>query len=487
MIRREVHGDHEPFDVAVVGGGVYGAATAYEAARRGLRALLVERDDFGHATSWNSLRILHGGLRYLQSLDLRRFFESVAERRWWMETFPDLVRPLPCLMPLYGDGLRRPSVFRVALGVNDLLSSGRNRGLPERVRLPAGRVLGRAETLELAGFVRPEGLRGGALWWDAASPDTQRLIVELLHRADHHGATAWNRVEAVGLEPHPSGDGVALTLRDLRAGTEFGVAAAVVVNCAGPWCRDVAVRFDRDVADLFRRSYAFNLRFDRPAPSDHALAVAPPEPGARTYFLHPWKGSMFAGTFHAPWRPGDPTDRVPEDRVDAMVADLRRAVPALDLDRASVHRVTWGFLPATEEGGIELAGRPAIVAHREHGGPAGLYSVSGVKFTTARHVAHAVLRRAWRDRGRSLPDRVAAEGPTDVRDWPDAAAFAGMIEERPERAAELVREIARTESAPEVDDVLLRRTGWSDDPAREAVIRAFVESALGPAVNGRAG
>jgi glycerol-3-phosphate dehydrogenase len=111
------------YDLIVVGGGIYGVMILLEASRRRLNALLVERDDFGGQTSFNSLRIIHGGLRYLQTLDLHRFRESVSERQWFLRTFPDLIRPLPCLMPLHGDGLRRPPVLRAALAANDFLSS----------------------------------------------------------------------------------------------------------------------------------------------------------------------------------------------------------------------------------------------------------------------------------------------------------------------------------------------------------------------------
>ena len=116
------HGDPmgEVFDLIIVGGGVYGIMLALESARRGLKALLLERGDFGGATSRNSLRIVHGGLRYLQTFDLLRFREHVSERRWFMRHFPDLVEPLACLMPLYGKGIYRTSVFRAASALNEL-------------------------------------------------------------------------------------------------------------------------------------------------------------------------------------------------------------------------------------------------------------------------------------------------------------------------------------------------------------------------------
>ena len=183
------------YDLIVIGGGIYGVALNLEAARRGYRSLLLERDDYGGATSWASLRIVHGGLRYLQSFDLPRFFESVRERRWLLRHFPDLVRPLPCLMPLYDRGLRRPAVLRLALALNDLLSTQRNHGLRSAVRLPRGRIVDPRETAALFPKVDRSGLTGAALWHDAVMLSSERLIMEMLHWACACGSRALNYME----------------------------------------------------------------------------------------------------------------------------------------------------------------------------------------------------------------------------------------------------------------------------------------------------
>jgi len=121
-IRRDPAGAAQSrFDLIIVGGGVYGIMIALEATRRGLAPLLLERDDFAAATSANSLRILHGGLRYLQRLDIGRSLESIRERAWWLSQFPEHAAPLPCLMPLYGGGFRRPAVLSQGLRLNDWL------------------------------------------------------------------------------------------------------------------------------------------------------------------------------------------------------------------------------------------------------------------------------------------------------------------------------------------------------------------------------
>ncbi len=151
----------ERYDLVIVGGGIYGVMVSLEAVRRGLHPLLLERSDFGAATSHNSLRIVHGGLRDLQRVDLRRYYECVQERRWFLQNFPDLVEPLPCLMPLYGQGLRRPWVFRVGLMLNAALSLRRNVGVAPSLRLPSGGMLSREETSAIfpSGRPRPEPRR----------------------------------------------------------------------------------------------------------------------------------------------------------------------------------------------------------------------------------------------------------------------------------------------------------------------------------------
>ena len=111
------------YDLIVIGGGAYGVCAAREAALRGLRVALIERGDFGEATTGNSLHTIHGGLRYLQHLDIRRMRESIRERRAWMKLAPDLVKPMRFVLPTYGHGLRGPEVMTAALALNDLVSA----------------------------------------------------------------------------------------------------------------------------------------------------------------------------------------------------------------------------------------------------------------------------------------------------------------------------------------------------------------------------
>lgn len=417
-------------DLVVVGGGIYGALLTLEAARRGLRPLLLERDDFGEHTTANWLRILHGGLRYLQSLDLRRHVESVRERRWFMRHFPDLVEPLPCLMPLYQRGMRRTQVLRGALAANDLLSWYRNNGVRPDRHLAAGTILPPREVLALAPRVRPEGLAGGALWHDAVARQPQRLLMEILRWAVREGATVASHAEARDLVMD-GGRVTGITARDRRADAPLRFSTGVVVNCAGPWSREVAARWDRDLPALFRPSLAFNLLLDRAADFEAALAVEAPRPGARTYFLLPWEGRVMAGTFHAPVE-GAGAEAGPDPAtVEAFLGELDEAVPGMGLGSSRVLHVLAGQLPVRRDRTVELSRRAVIHDHGRQGGPLGLLSVSGVKFTVARAVAERTLglaaRRGLLDPGRPSgepppsppPDGLAGEPATQDPDaWP---------------------------------------------------------------------
>src|SRR5207248_8518681 len=136
------------FDVLVVGGGIYGLAIAYDAAQRGLAVALVERNDFGSGSSFNHLRTIHGGLRYLQSLDIARARESVRERRTLARIAPQSVRPLPFAVPLYRSIVRGKLVMRTGLLIDRLVAGDRNHGVQPALRLPAGRVVGRGSAVQ---------------------------------------------------------------------------------------------------------------------------------------------------------------------------------------------------------------------------------------------------------------------------------------------------------------------------------------------------
>jgi glycerol-3-phosphate dehydrogenase len=467
IARRPADEANREFDLVVVGGGIYGAALLLEASFRGLRALLLESADFGGGTTRNCLRIAHGGLRHLQRLDLQRHRESVAERRWLLGSFPELVRPLPCLMPLDGRGTRRPSIMRLALGIDQLFSPRRNAGLEPERRLARGAVASAKRVVDRFPAVRRNDLCGGAAWSDAFIPALPRLVIEFLHLAGELGASAINYVEATDLVVE-GGRVRGLRATDLESGKEHTYRASTVVNAAGPGCRALAGRWDRDHPRLFEATLAWNVLLDLEPPSAEALALTPPERGSQVYFLVPWEGRVLAGTGHAAVDAPSRDPHVARASMAHFLADLDRAAPQLGLREESVLRIYAGYLPGRRAGTSELETRPTLLNHAAAGGPDGLWSVSGVKFTTARAVADDALGRMFPGRPRREPPRAALLESSRRR----AARARFGPTWRPgsdPQWREDLRALIAEEAVLHLEDLMLGRTTLADDPrtARE--------------------
>lgn len=390
-VGRPIQATDKEYDAIIIGGGIYGISLALEAGRRGLKTLLLEKGDFGEYTSFNSLKIIHGGLRYLQSLDLHRFRESVKERSWFLRHFPQQVKPMPCLMPLYGRGLKRPSVFRIALLLNHLLALDRNKGLDPDHQLPVGNILSPKKSREIFPLVEMEGLQGSALWYDAQMEDSQLLIMDMLQLARETGTCAINycQVEKI-LTAGGSVQGVSSL--DRESGEHFEFKSNIVINAAGPWAGKLIEGLGGDADSIYRPSLAWNVLYKRPAPSSHALAVQAKSPGSRALFVTPWKGMIFAGCGHEPWtRTGSPDRPMPSRaQLGHFTDEVNEAIPGLNLGFEDIGRVFCGLLPTVETGSNVLTKREVIINHSQEGGPSGLYSIGGIKFTTARLVAEKI-------------------------------------------------------------------------------------------------
>ena len=220
------------YDLLVVGGGIYGLAIAYDAAQRGLAVALIERGDFGSGSSFNHHRTIHGGLRYLQHLDVGRARESVRERRTIARIAPHTVEPLAFAVPLYRSLTRGKLAMRAGFLLDRAIAFDRNRALPATHRLPAGRVVSRATAVQEFPGLKRHGLRGAAVFYDYVTLEPDRLTLSFCLAAVEHGAVAANYVDA--LEPRVDGGRVVgVRARDRVADRTFDIAAELTVNATG--------------------------------------------------------------------------------------------------------------------------------------------------------------------------------------------------------------------------------------------------------------
>lgn len=460
----------------VLGGGILGVCHLFEAVRRGLHALLIERDDFGGATSWSSQRIVHGGLRYLQSADLARHRASVRERTWLLKHFPDQVRPMQCLMPLYDRGMKRRSVMRAALRAHDLLSRHHNDELPPEQMIPDSRVIAADEVVRRFPGVEQTGLRGGAVWSDAMLLTPQRVLMEWLRWSCAAGATALNYVEAIGLITS-GGRARAVRAIDHCDGSEHAFSSAKVINTTGPWISDVDRSLTGVASAPVPQSLALCLLLDRPPVSDAAVAVSPTQSGSPMLFLTPCKGRLLAGTAHLPWTEHSSSPPSPElshddPSIRTLLDHLNMSVPGFDASVHDVARVFAGLLPARRVNDAEPSHRTRWIDHETLDGPAGLLSVTGIKYTTARAVAERTMHLAFPDRSAHLPERPP---PFDGLDTADGASLSATVEPM---LRTKIHQLADEESVMSVDDLLFRRTDWGADARTADGIRATLSAML---------
>jgi len=442
------------WDVAVVGGGIYGAAVAWDAAQRGLAVALVEREDFGAGASWNSLKTIHGGMRYLQKLGLGRLRQSARERRTLLAIAPEIVHPLRFVLPTYGHGPTGREALAAGLVLNDCLTRDRNRGLPPDRQIPASGTVSPAEALRLVPGLERWGLTGAALWHDAQASSTERLTLAFLHAAAGAGAVAANHVEAVSLL-RASGKVAGIAVRDTLDGRTFEVRARLVVNAAGPWVDDVLARagLSRPPAPLLR---ARNVVLRKPPVVPFAVAA---RSEGRFLFLVPWEGRTIVGTSY------EPAESPPSDPAEFLSAACR-AFPWAGIAASDAVLVHDGLVPGRGDAS-GLATRPRLHDHEAEDGLPGLVSLQGVKYTTARAVAERAVDLAARRLRRGTHACRTAVTPLPAR------RLAGPLEEQ-------VRTAVRDEMALTLADAVLRRLdlGTAGPPSQveaDAVARVMAE------------
>ncbi len=469
------------FDLLVVGAGIYGACAAWDASLRGLSVAVVDQDDFGAATSANSLRIVHGGLRYLTRGNFTRMRESIRERSTLMRIAPGLVQPLKILVPTYGVGARGRMAHAAALALNDLVSAGRNQHLDPAHQIPRSHLVSRNECLGLFPWFSPEGLSGGAIWYDGQLSQPERLVLSFLQAAASTGAVPANYVRVDRLS---TSQGViqGASATDRLTGAQLEIRARSVLVAAGPWCEEIVATATGTTLAARKRALAVNLvvgrRLAELAVGVRARSGRLEDPvcgGRRFLFCAPDGLATLLGT----WYSSDATDaRHARDRgVTTLLSEFNDACPGLDLSSRDVVRAQWGWLPlksGNERGRPDaLAERPRITDHGHTHGVRHLLSMEGVKFTTARLVAEQAVDQVFASLRRPSPPCRTAELPLDTAELarPEGGAAAVLGEE-------IVRAV-RSEMAVKLTDVVFRRTRLGAVPGPERVQVEAAARAMG--------
>ncbi len=368
-------------ELLVIGGGITGAGILRDAALRGVRALLVEREDFAAGTSSRSSKLVHGGLRYLAEGHLGLIREACRERDLLRRLDPHLVWPVPFLMPFFrGAGLPGWKA-RTALRVYAAASGFRVRPRflsPERARA-------------LCPELPAEELRGAGLYTDGQTDDA-RLVIEVLKAARRAGAEAVNHAEVTALLRGAGGRIAGALVRDRGSGRSYALRAAVVVNAAGASVERVRSLDRLDLRPELAPARGIHLVV--PASRLRTrVAVTLPAADGRYVFVAPWRGVLLVGTTDTPCESPESVE-VTIDEVHYLLDAVNRTLPLASLTTNDLIAVFAGVRPLVSGAAGEQT--PSSRLSREdriYRDPSGLISVAGGKLTTFRAMARRVVDR----------------------------------------------------------------------------------------------
>ena len=513
------------YDVIVVGGGIFGACAAWEAAFRGLSVALMERGDFSQATSANHLKMIHGGIRYLQHVDLKRVRESSSERSAFLRIAPHLARPLPIIVPTYGHGIKGREFLGAGFLAYDVLTADRNRHIPDPARrIPRGRFMSREEALKQFPGLKKDGLTGAGVFSDGQMYNPPRIALSFIQSAVNKGAVVANYVEAVNLLQSGSTI-VGVEAKDVLTGDRFEVRGSVVLNAAGPWADrllkqtlgislDPQPTFSRDLAFICTRSVNRDYGFACQTRTADADAIF--ERGGRHLFIVPWRDRTLIGVWHVVYE-GDP-DKITasEQELEGFINEVNDAYPSFNLNPDDISLVLTGLTLFGEKDDqgvarISFGKRSLLIDHARSDNIDGLITLIGVRATEGRSLPRKALDLVFKKLGKKSPvsktDKTPIHGgdmecfddivaqlindpPFDLQEgvlralvhnygtqYPRVLEYAAgnpRLAETLERSTVLKAEVVhavRDEMAHRLSDVVLRRTdlGTAGPPAERAL------------------
>lgn len=424
LIRRIDKLANQSFDLVIVGGGIFGACCAWDAALRGLSVALLERGDFGQAASSNHFRLAHCGIRYLQHADFPRVRESAQECATLLRIAPHLVKPLPTVVPTYRGWRQGKTLLKLGFVLYGLITAGGNRLISRTgLRDFSPRLLSRRQVTEFFPDLQQKGLTGGGLFFEGHISNPARLVISFLRSAATLGAEAANYVEVEGFLRNESRV-VGVQVRDRLSRRRFDIQAGFVVNCAGPWAGallEKSLGIQVLPAPSFSRD-AF-LVLSKKLPSPFALALTSStadadsilDRGARHLLFVPCGAQTLVGVWHK-LHSGNPDDcPVSEREIELFLEEAQRLYPGLRLRRRDVCQVRSGLIlfqgnqnTATRH---RFAKRSILRDHSKTDGIEGLITLIGVRATVARRDAQRTVDLACRKMKKRLPPCATAVTP----------------------------------------------------------------------------
>ncbi|MFQ6089330.1 MAG: glycerol-3-phosphate dehydrogenase/oxidase [Candidatus Methanofastidiosia archaeon] len=368
----------EEFDVLVIGGGITGAGIARDATFRGLRTALVEKGDFASGTSSNSSKLIHGGFRYLETMELLLVFEASTERDRLRKLAPLSIRPSPFIMPIYR--YSRNSYFKISCGMwlYDLLSLFKN--------IKRHRMFRAKKILEFIPELDDKELVGGVFYYDCVTDDW-RLTMRILKSAHENGAILTNYTK---LEDFLKDNGriCGAKVRDLISGEDFEVKAKLFVNATGPWTDEI-LRLDEPGDMKIRPTKGIHIILPKDRFESENTVVVSDHKGERFIFVIPWNDFCIVGTTDTDFSESLDELYAKREEVLYLLESLNKAFPKLALSEKDVISTYAGVRPLILQ--KEKWEYRVSREHKVFESKSGLITITGGKLTTFRKMSEEVV------------------------------------------------------------------------------------------------
>ena len=365
------------FDLIVVGGGIIGACIARDAAMRGLKTLILEKDDFAAGTTSRSTRLIHGGFRYLQHFEFGLVREDLREREILLKIAPHLVHPLPFLIPITTpiDHL----IMAMGTLLYDILSYDKS--------VPGRKHYSRETTMKMEPNMKLAGLRGADLYYDCQIWFAERLCLENIISAVDNNAVALNHAKVVGiLKDGKTVRGV--KVQDTLTGKETEVSSRMVVNAAGHWMDSVCAMISDQPKRMVRRTKGVHLL--TPRLSNNALVLYAKSDG-RLWFVIPWGKYSLLGTTDTDYTKDLEAVYAEKEDIDYIMREAQRVFPQLKTEDIFY---TFAGLRSLPDSGNDKPSNVSrahkTIDHEKTDGVKGFVSVLGGKITGGRGIAEEI-------------------------------------------------------------------------------------------------
>jgi glycerol-3-phosphate dehydrogenase len=405
-MKRDVEGfSRDLFDLIIIGGGITGACLAHDAALRDLRVALVEKGDFGAATSSASSKLLHGGIRYLPKAQFLKVRESARERMIFQRIAPHLTSYIPFLIPTVdGNIMKGRHALRMGVLLYEALCSGLNNLVADPLKkVPRGRFLSREEVVRQVPLLKGiQGLNGAQVLFECHMANSERMTLAFIKTAVRNGACVANHVAVSRfLQQEKRVNGVAC--RDMLTGQEIEIQGKIVANATGPFISNMNGTIEGLKLRKHPTGFSKGIHMvTRQIHDRYALAISSGKKtegyvsrGGRHFFIIPWRGRSLIGTTNVPFK--EELDKISVSRKDLVdfMEDINTTLPGLNLCKSDIRFAFAGLYPLfsdeIKEDTYQGTGEYQVVDHAEKDGVEGIVSVLGAKYTTARAVAEQAV------------------------------------------------------------------------------------------------